>query len=315
MINNLKIAIIDIPNTIKKSDTLVFLRTQLEMYYPEPNLLYYDYYILKGIGKKQAIVAYLLKDKIKELSIKEHPYLLFKNILKKDGYYIIIHDQMIFEIIIRDNLMCTFSNKLIDEFNNIPIPKESIIIAEPKLKELIETRYKEELINLNKLYKKCKKNFLDNYGKKKKKVRFKELIFYAMFPIICFIFIGLINDKKILKGELKTKNGYLENRLVALREENNHNNEYYNSILMLEKQITPDIFIILNELKKLSKNYKIRNLNYSNNNLAIDAVTLDSIILFKNFKKSQLLNFQQNTTTNYDNYEHIKFNIEVERPR
>lgn len=313
MIDKIETVMMDFTGLKTLDEVKSYIPTQLIKYHPKPEMLSFDY-VLSGKGlNKKGLVCYTLKDLVKDKPTDKlfHPLLLFKSILKKDGFYLIIYTDRILEVEISNSMILSSKQS---EYNPVYIKdinkKDLNVICEEKhIKDLGKQFSK--VLKLETLYKRCKKDLFIH----KKESKTKPILLTIIPLLICsfFIYEG-INKYNETIDEMK----FLEKQYNKIKEKSSETssveeeyNELLQSLYIIKSQTNPDLYSIFYNLNSYGSRFKIIDFNYSNRYVRINAISKNSIELVKDLNRSPMFNLIQNSTTTNGTHEQVNFSGEV----
>lgn len=313
MIDKIETVMMDFKGLKTIEEVKSYIPTQLIKYHPKPEMLIYDYVISgKGLNKK-GLICYTLKFLIKDKAADElfHPLLLFKSLLKKDGYYIIIYTDRILEVEISNSLIMSCKQS---DYNPIYIKdinrKDLNIICQEKHLKDVEKQF-QKVLKLETLYKKCRKDLFVH----RKESKTKPILLTVIPLLICsfFVYKGIGKYNKTI-NEME----FLEKQYNKIKESSSETssieeeyNELLQSLYIIKSQTNPDLYSLFYELNSYGSGYKIIDFNYSNRYLRVNALSTNSIELVKSLNRSPMLNLTQNSTTTNGSLEQVNFSGEV----
>ncbi|OQY36849.1 MAG: hypothetical protein B6229_09325 [Spirochaetaceae bacterium 4572_7] len=102
MIDKIETVVMDLKGLSTEKEIKTYIPRALVKFHPQPDKLMFDYVITGKGENKKGLIAYTYQTLLSNKVNIEHPILLFKSILKKDGQYIIIYRDQILEVIIED---------------------------------------------------------------------------------------------------------------------------------------------------------------------------------------------------------------------
>lgn len=300
-----------------KTDTEIekYIMNQLGNYFPDPELLIFDYHITGSGCNKKALVSYTLKDNVEKVKEAElvYPHLLFKQIFKKDGHYLIFYTNRIFEVKIEDKILFDLKHYYLENYNQLTTDEKAIIISDLENYQFCINTFKRPPLKIELLYKKCKKNLFQE--RKKKKIKY--LIILIPFILLgCFTehFKLEIDDNIQKLNLLIAQNKTLEREISLGKSLDQEYQKLYKEVLIIESLIPPDLYSIFYNLELFGDDFKIIDLNYSNRSLNINAISPNSINLLSNLNKNIEFTFKQTSTITKSDYECINFSGDIKCP-
>lgn len=312
MIDNIETVIMDFTNINNQKEIQSYITNQLGLHFPKPELLIYDYIITKTGNKKNAMISYAISDIINNISKSriEHPHLLFKHLLKKNGNYVILYSTRILSVNIENRVISKIGTFYLDNLNLLTINDKTILISDKKNIKLCKKTFFVTPLSLESMYKKCKKDMFIT-----KKRRSKPLLLFIIPLIVLILYtinysLNLKLNKKNLE-ELIVKYKYIQQASIEQNEAKKLYEDTLERVYIKESHITPDLYDIFYELYRYNTNYRIIDLNYSTQFLTINAITNNSITLLTDLNLSKKFNFKQNRTVTKNGFEQINFSGDV----
>ena len=306
MIDKIETVVMDLKGLSTEKEIKTYIPRALVKFHPQPDKLMFDYVITGKGENKKGLIAYTYQTLLSNKVNIEHPILLFKSILKKDGQYIIIYRDQILEVIIEDGGTTKAEQRALrtEDLESI-IGTDAIILSDVKNILYTTTLFGEGVIPIEPLYKKCRSSL---FIPKKKHLLPKITIVITLLAILSITTAYLIlerNKKLAKKEELRLiYNKKEEEKRVQLELENKYNT-LLTELYIIESQIEPDIYSILYELNKYGSNYKITDFNYSPGSLRLNVITKNSIELLQELNISQNLELVQNIVTTRNGLEQV----------
>ncbi len=308
MIENIETIILDFPNLNSRDEINTYINLQLLNHFPVPEMLVYDYIISGTGGNKKILLSFILKEHLDQFnSIILHPHLLFRKLYRKDGLYRIYCEDTVLELLIENRVYKTV--KYLQPGDVLGTNKKEIVISDKKNYERSLSQNSNKIVNLENIYKQCKKDLF----KKRKKNSTPHILLILTLAVLIYGVFNLISVYKLSDKRLKE----LEQKYTLLLQSETGEDlsllysEKMDRLLVLESQLHPDLYSIFFELGRWNKDYKILNFNYNNNFLTIVAITENSIGLVETLNRSEMFNFKLNSTVRKENYEQVSFSGEV----
>ncbi|QEN04213.1 hypothetical protein EW093_05665 [Thiospirochaeta perfilievii] len=298
-IDNFHTIILDLSNVNTKEEIENYIPSQLELHFPDPSELIYDYIILgKGVNRR-GLLCYTLKSIAEGLDQKRilHPFLLFKHIYNRDGIYSVIYNKNILTVEIKNGTYTSASTGLPEsDIDNLI---------------LISDNSTPNSLNLNKLYKKVKHDlFFIKSGFKYRSILLPILVFSLTISLTLYG-LNRYNYSHLKLNELQQELTSIQFKQNNAEELRSMYNQVKEEIHIIESHSTPDIYSIFSELTKYGTEYKIINFSYSDRFIRINAITDNSLNLISSLNRSELFNFKQNSTITKGDYEYVTFSGEV----
>lgn len=285
---------LDIPPVISNREMDGYIKLQLLAFFPEPDLLIYDYVLTGKQQNRSVLLTYMLKEDYNPKDTILHPHLLVKHRIWRDGSYHIKWDN-------RELLIQMKAGRVTLAESD---PQE---IEELGLEDITTINQQE----LDKLYRRCKR---DMFKRKRSLFSIPQLItLLSILTLSLYLYnaIGEMMDNRKTLDRLEKSYEKLLTTKNSESEEDKLYNTALEEVLKMESHITPSIYLLLTQLLDTKTRVIIKDFSYDGSRISLTLLTTNSLQLLKELNNSPYLKMTLNSTVPGKDMELSQFNGEV----